>query len=159
MPNIILTTMVMIENPATGQVLVQDRLLKFKGLSFPGGHVDPGESVHNCAVREVLEECGLCVRNLKFCGFKHECWRETPDGEEIRYLVFMYKTHNFSGKVVDTAEGQHVWMSIDELKQQKPRFTPHFEDYFSMFFDEQHSEAFCLYPEPGKYNIRELTYF
>jgi len=39
-----LTTMVMIENPATGQILVQDRLLKFKGLAFPGGKVDPGES-------------------------------------------------------------------------------------------------------------------
>ncbi len=53
-----LTTMVMIENRASGEVLVQDRLLSFKGLSFPGGHLDPGESLYACAVREIKEETG-----------------------------------------------------------------------------------------------------
>ncbi|MBO5410173.1 MAG: NUDIX domain-containing protein, partial [Clostridia bacterium] len=39
-----LTNMVMIEDKATGKVLVQERVKSWKGLSFPGGHVEPGES-------------------------------------------------------------------------------------------------------------------
>ena len=158
MSKIILTTMVMIQDPATGQILVQDRLLSFKGLAFPGGHVEPGESVYGCAVREVLEETGLSIQNLKFCGMKHECWRETQDGEEIRYFVFMYKTCDFSGEPLDTEEGRHFWATPDELKQQQARFTPRFEYYLPMFWSE-HSEAFCLYPEAGSYDTHEITYY
>jgi len=158
MSNITLTTMVCIEDPATGHVLVQDRLLKFKGLAFPGGKIEPGESMHDCAVREIFEETGLLIRNLQFCGFKHECWRETPGNEERRYLVFFYKTRDFSGELVDTPEGQHTWMTMDELTQQTSRFTPYFEDYLPMFFGA-HSEAFCYYPEAGNYDARKLVYY
>ncbi|MCL2300812.1 MAG: NUDIX domain-containing protein [Firmicutes bacterium] len=158
MPNITLTTMVMIENPATGEVLVQDRLLSFKGLAFPGGHVDEDESLYDCAVREVLEETGLAVRNLQFCGIKHECWRETPEGEERRYFVFLYKTRDFAGTAIDTKEGLHFWATPEALKAQRARFTPWFEAYLPMFFDE-HSEAFCLYPKPGDYTTREFVYY
>jgi len=150
--------MVMIENPETGQVLVQDRLLKFKGLAFPGGKVDPGESIYSCAVREVREETGLAVRDLTFCGMVHYCWRETRDSGEERYFVHLYKTRNFSGKAIDTEEGQHIWMTMDELKQQKPRFTPRFECYFPMFFGE-HSEAFLHHAIPGDYTNTDFVYY
>jgi len=161
MTKITLTTMVMVENPATGEVLVQDRLLNFKGLTFPGGHVDEGESVYDCAVREVKEETGLAVRNLKFCGMKHECWHKRRGGSEQRYFVFLYKTCDFTGELIDTKEGRHFWATMDELKQQKTRFTPWFEDYFPMFFVERsvHSEVFFLYPNPGRYEVREITYY
>jgi len=159
MNKITLTTMVMIQCPESGQVLVQNRLRSsFKGLSFPGGHVEPGESLHDCAVREVAEETGLAVRDLQFCGFKHECWCETPNSEERRYFVFFYKTDDFSGTLMDTDEGQHFWSSLDELLLRKAEFTPFFEDYIPMF-DGAHSEAFCTYPKPGEYDTREITYF
>ncbi|MDR1465266.1 MAG: NUDIX domain-containing protein [Oscillospiraceae bacterium] len=66
MPTNEFTTMVMIQNKHTGKVLVQDRVKSWKGLSFPGGHVENGESFYDCAVREVKEETGLEVRDLKF---------------------------------------------------------------------------------------------
>ncbi|MCL2530666.1 MAG: NUDIX domain-containing protein [Oscillospiraceae bacterium] len=158
MSKITLTTMVMIQCPASGQVLVQNRLRSsFTGLSFPGGHVEPGESLHDCAVREVAEETGLAVRDLQFCGFKHECWRESDDAE-CRYFVFFYKTSAFSGTLMDTDEGQHFWSGLDELLLRKAEFTPFFEDYIPMF-DGTHSEAFCTYSKPGDYDARELKYF
>jgi len=144
MPNITLTTMVMIENPATGEVLVQDRLKRWKGLAFPGGHVEEDESIHDCAVREVLEETGLAVRDLQFCGMLHYSWHETPDSEERRYFVFLYKSSVFSGQLIqEMEEGRHFWISPEALRQQEERFSPNFANYFPIFLGEQ-SEAFKL---------------
>jgi len=142
MPIITLTTSVMVQDPATGKVLVQDRRLNWKGFAFPGGHVDEGESVYECAAREVLEETGLSVRGLQFCGMVHYSWHEAPESEECRYFVFLYKTSVFSGELIpEMEEGRHFWISMEELKRQKQRFSPNFECYLPMFFGE-YSEAF-----------------
>ena len=34
--------------------------------AFPGGHVEYMESFEECAKREVLEECGLSIKNVRF---------------------------------------------------------------------------------------------
>ena len=34
--------------------------------SFPGGHLEYMESFEDCAIREVKEECGLQIKNLRF---------------------------------------------------------------------------------------------
>ena len=134
--------MVMIQNPTTGEVLVQDRLLRWRGLAFPGGHVEPGESVHGCAVREALEETGLVIRELQSCGMLHYSWHDAPEGEENRYFVFLYKTCVFSGELItEMDEGRHFWMSMEALKRQKQRFSPNFENYLPLFLGE-HREAF-----------------
>ena len=33
---------------------------------FPGGHLEFGESFKQCALREIKEECGVKVKNLRF---------------------------------------------------------------------------------------------
>ena len=37
-------------------------------FSIPSGFVDPGESLEECAVREVFEETGIEIRNLRYVG-------------------------------------------------------------------------------------------
>lgn len=34
--------------------------------SFPGGHLETGESFKSCALREIKEECGVKVKNVRF---------------------------------------------------------------------------------------------
>lgn len=41
-----------------------------RGLEFPGGHVEPGESISKGARRETVEETGLLVKNLQPIGVK-----------------------------------------------------------------------------------------
>ena len=70
--NVTLCNMCMIEDTATGRVLVQHRLPKatnpWSGLTFPGGHVETGESITASTVREIREETGLTASNLRMCG-------------------------------------------------------------------------------------------
>ncbi|MBQ4626567.1 MAG: 8-oxo-dGTP diphosphatase, partial [Clostridia bacterium] len=114
-PKTELTNMVMVEDRATGRVLVQQRVKSWTGLSFPGGHVEAGESFVDSAIREVKEETGLDIRNLKSCGVIHWANKDSLD----RYIVYLYKTSDFSGELLsETEEGKVFWIAPDELKAQ-----------------------------------------
>ena len=85
-----LTNMCMIRNG--DQVLVQDRKdPDWPGITFPGGHVESGESFCASVIREVYEETGLTIENPRLCGVKE--W-ENEDGS--RYMVLLYKTELIS---------------------------------------------------------------
>lgn len=132
-----LTNMVMVMNNETGEVLVQDRIKSWKGLSFPGGHVEKGESFVDSAIREIKEETGLDISNLKSCGIMH--W-VNPKTYEI-YVEFLYKTVDFKGELItDTEEGKVYWISPEEILMRK--HTNNFDKYLAMFFDEKYNEGF-----------------
>nr|WP_237690896.1 NUDIX domain-containing protein [Paenibacillus caui] len=43
----------MIYDKTSGKVLVQDRIKSWKGISFPGGHIEDGESIVDSTIREI----------------------------------------------------------------------------------------------------------
>ena len=135
-----LTVMVMIQNPETNEVIIQDRVNKWPGWSMPGGKVEANESFYDCAIREVKEETGLNVKNLKHCGIIHWYYKDSDN----RYLVFLYKTTEFSGDlIVDSPEGRHFWWNVKELFSTPiEKFSNRYVLFFPLFFDENHSEAF-----------------
>lgn len=136
------TNMVMVEDKETGEVLVQERRKSWTGLSFPGGHVEQFESIVDSAIREVKEETGLDIRNLHYCGVIHWVHKTRSD----RYIVFLYKTNDFSGELIEsTDEGRVFWISPDELKNQK--LSKNFGNYIPMFFNDDLNEAYGLWHE------------
>ena len=81
-----------------------------KGILFPGGHVEDGESMLAAVIREMKEETGLTIERPIPCGFKD--WIN-DDGS--RYLVLMYKTNRFSGELCSSPEGRVFWTTREEF--------------------------------------------
>ena len=132
------TNMIMVEDG--DRVLVQRRKLYWKGIAFPGGHVERGESFLSAAVREVKEETGLDVRDLRLCGTVD--WENADNGE--RYVVLLYKTASFSGTLLpETEEGSVFWASKAALSQMD--LCSGFERYLEVFLDESKSEAYGIH--------------
>lgn len=109
-----LTNMCMIYDDQ-GNVLAEEKVGKnYRGLIFPGGHVESRESVVDSMIREIKEETGLTISNLEFFGIKD--WVE-EDGS--RYMVFLYKTNTYSGDIQSSSEGEIFWMSLEDLKKKE----------------------------------------
>ena len=90
--------------------MLQDRVKEdWKGYTLPGGHIEPGESIVDAVVREMKEETGLTIRSPRLCGVK-----QFPI-EGGRYIVFLFETDQFEGKVVDSDEGEMHWVKISEF--------------------------------------------
>ena len=126
----------------SGRVLVQERLPKptssWSGLTFPGGHAEPGETVVASVIREVQEETGLTVSNLRNCGYIQ--WYN-PE-KHSQYFVFLFKTDTFTGNLKDSAEGKMKWQTLDEMLSGK--LAPNMKEYLSVFQNETTLQAFGI---------------
>ena len=126
----------------SGRVLVQERLPKpsnpWSGLTFPGGHVEPGETVVASVIREVQEETGLTVSNLQNCGYIQ--WYNPV--KQSQYFVFLFKTSTFSGELTGSVEGNVKWMTLDEMLAGK--LAPNMTKYLAVFQNENIPQAYGI---------------
>jgi len=144
MAKVELTNMCMVYDKTTNRVLVQDRIKSWKGISFPGGHMEDGESIVESTIREIKEETGLTISNLEPCGIIY--WYNTETGE--KYFVFNYRTDVFSGELLEkTDEGKVFWVDKDDLL--KLNLADGLEDRLPMFLDKKYSEGFGVWNEQG----------
>ena len=137
--NVEVTNMVMIYDKPTGKVLAQDRRKCWKGVAFPGGHLEAGESVVDSAIREVKEETGLDVKNLSYCGLIH--WSNTDNGDQT--LIYYYKTADYSGELKQSEEGENFWTDLKTIKSFN--LAPGFERQIEMFLNDDFHELFITY--------------
>lgn len=78
--------------------------------SFPKGHMKPSESAHQCALRELSEETGVCIDSeTKYMGEK-----KLPIGQ---YFIYEMEQEPILS-VNDTAEVEDIgWFSLNEIRQ------------------------------------------
>lgn len=143
MEKVILTNMCMIYN--NDKILVENRLKNdWPGLTFPGGHIESGESIYSSVIREIKEETNLDIKNPEFCGIKE--WIE----KDVRHICYLFRTSEFSGNLISSKEGEVFWVKLEDLN--KYPYSTDFDilvDYFTKY--NQDSKILYLEDQKNKY--------
>ena len=130
-----------------GNILVQNRRKKdWSGITFPGGHVEPGESFADAVKREVWEETGLTIEHPVLCGIKQ--WTEENGA---RAVVLFYKTDRFSGELKSSEEGEVFWVRREDFEN-LPLATDMAET-IRVFESDAFSECFYTQDVSGKWRL------
>ena len=80
---------------------------KWNGL---GGKFETGETPEECVLREIFEESGLSIQNPKLCGLLM-----FPKFRGNDWYVFVFTANEFSGKLIDSPEGNLEWIPDEEI--------------------------------------------
>jgi 8-oxo-dGTP diphosphatase len=84
-----------------------------------GGKVDLDEDPLSAAKRELMEEASIQVTNLKLKGIVTEIKSKKDSHYQTNWQIFHFVAQYDGDDVGTTEEGELVWLTLDELKQEK----------------------------------------
>lgn len=99
-------------NAASVAIIREEKVLLIKRAyapyqhlwTLPGGRMEPGETIEQCAIREVQEELNITVRNVRPV-------MEQMLGREGTFRLAVFATRDFSGLLRPSDEiADHKWV-------------------------------------------------
>lgn len=126
------------------EILLQDRIAEnWPGVTFPGGHVEYGESFVRAIIREIQEETGLSISNPRLCGVK-----QYQSDDDERYIVLLFKTNEFSGELASSREGEVMWVKREDLERYD--LVPDFKELLEVFDSDELQEFVYIRSNHGR---------
>lgn len=89
--------------------------------AFPGGHLDFGENIFDCALREIEEEVGIKVKNLKEFDFTNDFFEK-----ENKHYITIFISADYESGEVELKEPNKCdgWEWFDLKNFPEPLFLP-----------------------------------
>lgn len=100
-------------------LLVEEHTPEGLRLNNPAGHLDPGESPQQGAVREALEETTCTFVPDRLVGVYLARFRRPSRDEDVTYLRFAFGGtcgQPDPSRALDTGIVRTVWMTLDEVR-------------------------------------------
>ena len=89
--------------------------------AFPGGHLEFNESIEYCAKREVFEETGIHIKNIRYSTFTKDIFRKDQKNYVTLFVISEYDEGDLELKEPEKCE-KWDWFLWNELPE--PRFLP-----------------------------------
>ena len=105
-------------------LLVEEHTADGLRLNNPAGHLDPGESLLQAVVREVLEETACAFTPTHLIGTYLARLQRDRTGEDITYLRFAFiarALHEEAGRPLDHGCRRALWLTPTEIRAERPR--------------------------------------
>ena len=102
-----------------GEVLLAKRGKEpFKGYwSLPGGSQEAGETLEDCARRELLEETGLTALSLEFVTVRDRIGRDMKNAITHHFVLATYLVTAWDGDLVAGDDADAIaWFTSDALR-------------------------------------------
>ena len=95
---------------ADGKVLLLEHFLRpGSGWGIPGGFIEHGEQPENAARREILEEAGIELENLKMLYVR----------THYRHIEFLFRAESNQTAEVKSREIKSLgWFAVDEMPEE-----------------------------------------
>lgn len=83
-----------------------------------GGKIDLNENPYDGAERELMEESGIRVKNMRLEAVFMEITPNLKWGSSHNWLIFHFSGDYDSGELSKTDEGEFVWLDVNEVPRQ-----------------------------------------
>jgi 8-oxo-dGTP diphosphatase len=111
----------------------------------PGGKLEDEEDPEAGAIREVYEETGLAVMNLKLFGLLQFYFGQK---QEVDWLVYVFSANDFLGKIIASDEGELRWFNLEKIP-----YTEMWEDdkhWLPLLLNSKQFEGTFFFDSEGK---------
>lgn len=146
-------------------LLVEEETPEGVRLNQPAGHLDPGESLLEAVVREVLEETACVFTPTALLGVYMSRFirgaRPGRDAQDVTYLRFAYcgtVSAPIAGRALDRGILRTVWMSPAEIRAARDRHrSPALQRNVDDFLAGVRHPLDAVFVDPGLYDPVEKS--
>jgi 8-oxo-dGTP pyrophosphatase MutT (NUDIX family) len=121
-PNV--TVAAVIQDEAGRFLLVEEETPEGLMLNNPAGHLDPGESPVEAAIRETLEETARDFVPEALLGVYLARFQRPARSEDITYLRLAFSGRvgaEIAGRTLDQGIVRTLWLTVDEIRASAAR--------------------------------------
>ena len=142
-------------------LLVEEQTPEGIRLNQPAGHLDPGESLLEAVVREVLEETACVFTPTALLGVYMSRFIRSARNQDVTYLRFSYCGRVGTpepGRALDRGILRTVWMTAEEIRAARERHrSPALQRNVDDYLAGVRLPLSAVYTDPGLYDPVERS--